>query len=104
KISVTRPAPAKLDADFAPFGPTQLLQSCSERRNPRLSYRVVRAEPHENTDLAHAVGLLRARHQRRTRGTNNQSNGIPPIHATTHTEQRHTISVLDPCGAGSCCG
>src|SRR5262249_28857469 len=56
--------PTNVDADVATIGPAQLLQPLQERRETRLSFRIVGGEVHEDADLPHLTGLLRARRER----------------------------------------
>src|SRR5262249_34511955 len=54
-------APAIVDADILPDGPTQLRQALRESRQPRVSFRIVRSERGKHADAAHPRRLLRAR-------------------------------------------
>ena len=57
--------PAIVDPHVAPVGPAQLLQSLLESRNAALAFRIVRGQVHQHANTLHALGLLRARRERR---------------------------------------
>ena|SRR6516225_4696035 len=58
------PRPAIVELDVLPGSSSQLLQSLQESRIADLRLRIVRDVEHEETDAAHALGLLRPRRQR----------------------------------------
>jgi len=63
--------------------PTAQPASCN-RRETRLSFRVVRGEIHEHADAAHTLALLRARRQRpRRRATEQRDELAPATHSST---------------------
>src|SRR5262249_36774385 len=57
-------APAEVDAHVAADRPAGFLQPLQERRETRLSFRIVWAEVHEHADPPDPFALLRARRER----------------------------------------
>ena len=78
-------APAIVDADVLPDGPTQLLQALREGRQATVSFRVVRGEWRENADAAHPLALLRARRERPCGRAAEKRDELPPSHRLTPT-------------------
>src|SRR6516162_10236083 len=73
------PAPAEVDTHVTADRPTRFLQPLQERRETRLSFRVVRGEVHEHANAARALPLLRARRQReRNRRSAEQRDELAP--------------------------
>jgi hypothetical protein len=56
--------PAGVHPQVAAVAPSQLLQGLCERREARLSFRIVFSHIHEHTNAPHGLGLLRARRER----------------------------------------
>src|SRR5262249_14830605 len=57
-------APAIVDAEVLPDGPTQLLQALRKGRQTAMSFRIICSEWREHADAAHPLALLRARRER----------------------------------------
>jgi hypothetical protein len=72
--------PAGIDLDVATNDPAELLQSLRQRRNARLTLRIVGGDRHEHAEAPHAFALLRARRRRRPgrrRAAERQDEGAP---------------------------
>jgi hypothetical protein len=73
--------PAGINLQIAALGPAEFLQALCERRDARLTFRLIRAEVHQHANAAHSVGLLRPRCERPDNyGTNNSFDETTPSH------------------------
>src|SRR5262249_46795139 len=79
---------------IAANSPAQFLQALVERRNSVLTIRIVGSPVHEQADAPHAIGLLRARHQRpRRRRAADKRDEVAASHGLTPTPRtRLTIA------------
>ena len=74
--------PADVDPDVAADGPAQLRQPLKERPDAGLKFRIIRGYGQQHADAPHALGLLRARHERpRGRRATNNTEKFPSPHA-----------------------
>jgi hypothetical protein len=80
----TTPATPKGDPHVAAITPTQVRKRLRERREASLQHRIVFVERHEHADAPHALGLLRARHERPRRRAAECSDEISPPKANAH--------------------
>src|SRR5262249_27393060 len=78
-------APANVDLYVAAFGPAQLLQSLQERRDTRLTLRVVRALGHEHANTPQPLALLRTRSKRPYRHAADKTDELAPLHGPPKT-------------------
>jgi hypothetical protein len=79
-------APTDVDLHIAPLAPPQLLQALPKRREPGLTFRIVRSPVHEDANPAHVLGLLRACRERPCDRNSNNFDEISPAHVTTPCE------------------
>src|SRR6516164_4466856 len=93
KALCVAPAPTKVDTHVTADRPARFLQPLQERRETRLSFRVVRGEIHEHADAAHALALLRACDERpRCRRAAEERDEVPPVHSITSSTATSSLS------------
>src|SRR6516225_3786878 len=86
------PRPAIVELDVLPGSSSQLLQSLQESRIADLRLRIVRDVEHEETDAAHALGLLRPRRQRPSgRRAAEKGDELAPLHSITSSTRASSI-------------
>src|SRR5262245_5225885 len=69
-----------INADIAPFVPTQILESLAQRRDLSLSCRIGLGIAYQHADAAHALRLLSARHEWPRRYTAKCADKFSPPH------------------------
>src|SRR5262249_53514193 len=87
-------APAIVDAEVLPNGPTQLLQALRKSRQTAVSFRIICSEWREHADAAHPLALLRARRERPRCRAAEQRDEVAPSYVTCHAPlpRRHAQS------------
>jgi hypothetical protein len=75
-----------------PLAPAQLLQGLPERRQPGLTFRIVRGTVHEDANPARLLGLLRACRERPCDRNSNNFDEISPAHVTLRNEVKDDAS------------
>src|SRR5262249_40174649 len=76
-------APAIVDAEVLPNGPTQLLQALRKSRQTAVSFRIICSERREHADAAHPLALLRPRRERPGGRTAEQHDELAALHSIT---------------------
>src|SRR4030095_10123319 len=90
--------PAGVDPQVAAVAPAQLPEGLCQRREPRLSFRIVRRHVHDNTHATNAASLLRVRGERpRGRCTTDQSDELASPHSITSSARASTgVGISSP--------
>jgi hypothetical protein len=73
-------APAIVDAEVLPNGPTQLLQALRKSRQTAVSFRIICSEWREHADATHPLALLSARREWPRHHAGNAGDELAPPH------------------------